>query len=833
MWTMRTSEEIYHRVRWDARFDPSRFTLGILVRGASPKRVPLPSFVPGGDIPWHRVLFVEADGEVVWDRASGVDRLDGTSAGRSSAFFSPRPVHGVATGVPGAQLRVLTWNTLWDRYDSDLIDTARRRPLLLRELVRADADVIALQEVEPALYEMLALAGYAVSDGADVADHGLVLLSRLPVVSAGHHALSGHKGVASMVVSTAAGPVAVLATHLTSDHHPYGPARRDDELARLAVGLSELDCPVVLLGDFNGGPVERLGLVDAWSAVRGDEAPTFDPSANPLAAISSLSGRAGRLDRVLVRGVRPVAAALLGTVAPFASDHFGVAATLEVATVEGLDVAPTVRTAVAWVPPEELWEPIQRVRAEFDPKIDRWPPHVNVLYGFVPESSFEEAAPLLSAAAASVKPFGVRLSRVREFAQGTAWLDPGKPAAWARLWRALVERFPRCRGRETYTPHLTLGRGVGEVRLPDMPATVGTLVVLSRRGPEPMRARMTVELGTGDVRWLPDDGAPQAHPATESTEEVVRRVADALPDGVVHLVGSRRMGCARAGADVDLVAVTPAVPEQLGIPGAERVRPVVGARVPGFRFRLAGLAVDLTIAAGPGAETALSAVTDADAILAAVDGRHDAFATLARTVKAWAAGRGLDSAPHGGLPGIAWAVLAARTTRDGGGLADFFGQWAAWDWREPVTLLGDQAPATGDAMTIMTPTAPARSCTEQVGPGMRDLITAELYAAWEGAPATPPHRRHAAWAVVTVTPLSDAILGRVRGRIRALLSLLPPDAHAWPAPFEQTDTVARYAIGLGGNPPSATELAALAAPWDVPDTSVEWTGNGEVPTLHA
>jgi len=335
---MRTSEEIYHRVRWDPRFDPARFTLGILARGAPPKRLPLTSFVPGGDIPWHRVLFVEADGEVVWDRVSGVDALDTTSAGRVRAdgllrgpFFSPRPVFGAGTAEPGPQLRVLTWNTLWDRYDSELIDTARRRPLLLAELARADADVIALQEVEPALYDMLALAGYAVSDGADVGSHGLVLLSRLPVLAAGHHVFSAHKGVAAMVVRTAAGPVAVLATHLTSDHHPYGPGRRVDEVSRLAVRLADIDCPVVLLGDFNGGPVERLDLVDAWSAVRRDETPTFDPTVNPLAAVSSLTGRAARLDRVLVRGVRPVAASLLGTGPDFVSDHYGVSAVLEVA----------------------------------------------------------------------------------------------------------------------------------------------------------------------------------------------------------------------------------------------------------------------------------------------------------------------------------------------------------------------------------------------------------------------------------------------------------------------------------------------------------------------
>lgn len=77
---MRTSEEIYHRVRWDARFDPARFVLGVAQRGREPKRVPLDRFTPGGDIPWHRVLFFEADGEVVWDRATGTDRIDATDS---------------------------------------------------------------------------------------------------------------------------------------------------------------------------------------------------------------------------------------------------------------------------------------------------------------------------------------------------------------------------------------------------------------------------------------------------------------------------------------------------------------------------------------------------------------------------------------------------------------------------------------------------------------------------------------------------------------------------------------------------------------------------------
>lgn len=237
------------------------------------------------------------------------------------------------------ELRVVTFN-IWH----DMGNWPARQKLLLNALRDADADVIALQEVLedknkglPNQAETLAraLGGYSVHffstdpPGAP-RRYGNAILTRLPVVAEATRKLepvADYRTAVRVRVSAHGRPIDIVVTHLAWQDNA-GPVRAR-QVADLFAWLPAEGVPLIVLGDFNA-PLSDSGLAALVS-------PRFDSALPAGAAVTTLNPAKGHKARVIdhifverkwfsvtsarVIGDQPVEG-------DYASDHFGVAATL-------------------------------------------------------------------------------------------------------------------------------------------------------------------------------------------------------------------------------------------------------------------------------------------------------------------------------------------------------------------------------------------------------------------------------------------------------------------------------------------------------------------------
>jgi len=185
-----------------------------------------------------------------------------------------------------------------------------------------------------------------------------------------------------------------------------------------------------------------------------------------------------------------------------------------------LEAAPKVAlTAVVLIPPETIWEPIQAIRSAHDPQFVRWMPHVTLLYPFVPETRLDEAAALLTPAAATVEPFEATLASFGHFVHGrgsaTLWLRPEPSDRLIALQAALAQAMPWCddvgRFPGGFTPHLSVGRFPNRTQAEAMAERLLTtwtplrfralqVALIARPGPPgaPFAVRTRLPLATGN-----------------------------------------------------------------------------------------------------------------------------------------------------------------------------------------------------------------------------------------------------------------------------------------------------------------------------------------------
>jgi 2'-5' RNA ligase len=123
------------------------------------------------------------------------------------------------------------------------------------------------------------------------------------------------------------------------------------------------------------------------------------------------------------------------------------------------------KTAIVMIPPDSLWEPIQKIRSKMDSKFRRWMPHITLIYPFVPYEELKSAFHQLEKYTWNLPAFQLTLREISYFRHRrhyTIWLKPEPIEPLAKLVEKLNLIFPEfndtVRFSKGFTPHLSLGQ---------------------------------------------------------------------------------------------------------------------------------------------------------------------------------------------------------------------------------------------------------------------------------------------------------------------------------------------------------------------------------------
>eukprot|EP00164_Ancoracysta_twista_P012731 GFYU01020071.1.p1 GENE.GFYU01020071.1~~GFYU01020071.1.p1 ORF type:complete len:222 (+),score=35.38 GFYU01020071.1:85-666(+) len=179
-------------------------------------------------------------------------------------------------------------------------------------------------------------------------------------------------------------------------------------------------------------------------------------------------------------------------------------------------------SAVALIPPQWAWPQIQTIRKEHDRAYDRWMPHINLVYPFVPVDDFADAAQIISNEVKQLSPFTLHLKQFNYFTQRdrvTMHITPEEEDGGITQLRALQQLasagFPHCteqhtKSKDGFSPHMTVGQYAKKdavstqkeltTQFSGVEWKASEIALISRSGQDtPFQVIYTVELGTGNV----------------------------------------------------------------------------------------------------------------------------------------------------------------------------------------------------------------------------------------------------------------------------------------------------------------------------------------------
>ncbi|KNH09658.1 polynucleotide Adenyltransferase [Perkinsela sp. CCAP 1560/4] len=346
---------------------------------------------------------------------------------------------------------VMTWNILCELFDEDnRKESEKRFPLIVGELIKSKADIIALQDISPAVWTRLveetSLAkSYFITELPSEVSIGQIVLTKHSIAKCEVLRLSVQKHAILVALHTATGrTLRVVNVQLISDYAKNAALRRMSELATIGKEIDDTE-DTILLGDFNFGDddteeknVPWGSFIDAWHILRGSEpGVTLDYDGNSMA--KSFCGpveSSRRVDKIKIRGMLvpsdiQVTAKAKNADGLYASSHYAVKAVF-MQEKSFLPFEPGVHldtnSAVVIIPPRALWADIDALREGNDYHHPRWMPTIPLLHPFIQldEKQLPCVINALQCIGKRFPPFRIRLSEISSYTESdvaTLFLD--------------------------------------------------------------------------------------------------------------------------------------------------------------------------------------------------------------------------------------------------------------------------------------------------------------------------------------------------------------------------------------------------------------------------
>lgn len=123
-------------------------------------------------------------------------------------------------------------------------------------------------------------------------------------------------------------------------------------------------------------------------------------------------------------------------------------------------------SAVVIIPPKDKWVPIQQIRKLYDRQINRWMPHITLIYPFRPENEYPNFEKKFSKKCENLTCFIISLKTLKYFNHGhqkyTLWLNPEPIDLIIDLQAEILNIVPECNDVNNYKkgfrPHLSVGQ---------------------------------------------------------------------------------------------------------------------------------------------------------------------------------------------------------------------------------------------------------------------------------------------------------------------------------------------------------------------------------------